>query len=167
MNMLPRTVLPAQTIRALGKEVVQHVWTPVVTQEESSGEVERVGECYHVYGLICGHSPAAGPDEVRGSGPIQGGALEAPCCTLVFLIPSHRPLRHPSPSTFLRLQRPHSRARLHARGRSSIDPTPGHQAPDDTRHLVSQRYPHQHRRLAGQHARHPRAGRGSVANRPA
>jgi hypothetical protein len=85
---------------------VQHVWTPFVTQEESSGVVERVGECCHVYGLICGHSHAAGPDEVRGSGPIQGGALEARCCTLVFLIPSHRPLRHPSPSTFLRSNSP-------------------------------------------------------------
>jgi hypothetical protein len=79
---------------------MQHVWTPLVTQEESSGVVERVGECCHVYGLICGHSQAAGPDEVRGSGPIQSGALEARCCTLVFLTPSHRPLRHPSPSTF-------------------------------------------------------------------
>src|ERR687889_237635 len=59
-----------------------------------------------VYGLICDHSQAAGPDEVRGSGPIQGGALEARCCTLVFLIPSHRPLRHPSPSTFLRPNSP-------------------------------------------------------------
>jgi hypothetical protein len=56
----------------------------------------------HVYGLICGHSHAAGPDEVRGSGPIQSGALEARCCTLVFLIPSRRPLRHLSPSIFPR-----------------------------------------------------------------
>jgi hypothetical protein len=93
-------------LRPPNRQFVQHVWTPLVTQEESSGVVGRVGECCHVYGLICGHSHAAGPDEVRGSGPIQSGALEARCCTLVFLIPSHRPLRHPSPSTFLRPNSP-------------------------------------------------------------
>jgi hypothetical protein len=32
---------------------------------------------------------------VRGSGPIQRRALEALCHGLVFLTPSHRPLRHP------------------------------------------------------------------------
>jgi hypothetical protein len=47
--------------------------------------------------------------EVRGSSPIHGHVLKARCCTLVFLIPSHRPLRHLSPSTFLRLQQPHGR----------------------------------------------------------
>jgi hypothetical protein len=93
-------------LQAPNGSCLQHVRTPLVTQEESSGVVERVGECCHVYGLICGHSHAAGPDEVRGSGPIQSGALEARCCTLVFLIPSHRPLRHPSPSTFLRPNSP-------------------------------------------------------------
>ena len=101
-----RTGIYATQPRLPTRLSMQHVWTPVVTQEESSGEVERVGECCHVYGLICGHSHAAGPDEVRGSGPSQSHALEAPCCTLVFLIPSHRPLRHPSPSTFLRPNSP-------------------------------------------------------------
>src|SRR3954449_4999364 len=74
----------------------------------SGGARRQVLPCVrpHVYGLICGSSHAAGPDGVRGSGPIQSHALEAPCCTLVFLIPSHRPLRHPSPSTFLRPNSP-------------------------------------------------------------
>ena len=43
---------------------------------------------------------------VRGSGPIQDHALEAPVAKLVFLIPSQSPLRHLSPVTFPRPNSP-------------------------------------------------------------
>ena len=51
---------------------------------------------------------------------------------------------------------------LRRRSRSLVDATPGHQSPDDPRHLVRQRDPHQHRRLARQHPAQPgsRPGRG-------
>ena len=64
-------------------------------------------------------------------------------------------------------QQPHRRERLHAHGRSSVDPTFGHQGPDHAGHLVGQCYPHQHRRLAGQHARQPRSGWCAMTGRPA
>jgi hypothetical protein len=104
---------------------------------------------------------------VRGSGPIQCHALEAPCHGLVFPIPSHRLMRHTSPLTFLHPQQPRRRERLCGRDWSLINPTLGHQGPDDASHLVGQRHPDQHWRLAGQHAGDPRACRNPVAGRPA
>ena len=92
---------------------------------------------------------------VRGSGPTQSRALEARCHVLVFPIPSLDrcaiPLLRPShPSTASR-----SWWRLGRHDRSSIHLTLGQQSPDDPGHLVGQRDPHQHRRLAGQHAPKP------------
>jgi hypothetical protein len=104
---------------------------------------------------------------VRGSGPIQCHALEAPCHGLVFPIPSHRLMRHTSPLTFLHPQQPRRRERLCGRDWSLINPTLGHQRPDDASHLVGERHPDQHWRLAGQHAGDPRACRNPVAGRPA
>lgn len=46
------------------------------------------------------------------------------------------------------------------RGRRLADLAPGHQRPDDTRHLVGQGDAHQYRRLAGQHACQPGAWPG-------
>lgn len=52
-------------------------------------------------------------------------------------------------------QRPRDRDGLCRRDRRLVDSAPGHQSPDDPRHLVGQRHPHQHRRLARQHPAQP------------
>ena len=81
---------------------------------------------------------------------IKAACSEALCCTLVFPIPSHdycAKLLVPSYApTSSRLTNA-----LRRRSRSLVDATPDHQGPDDPRHLVGQRDPHQHRRLARQH----------------
>nr|BAH90374.1 hypothetical protein [uncultured bacterium] len=65
--------------------------------------------------------------------------------------PVSRPLRQTSPCP-LPLRRPRDLDGLHRCGRSPVDVTVSHQSPDDARHLVRQRDPHQHRRLARQHS---------------
>ena len=53
------------------------------------------------------------------------------------------------------LRRPRDRDGLRRCGRSLVDTTSGHQGPNDACHLVSQRDPHQHWRLARQHTAEP------------
>lgn len=54
-------------------------------------------------------------------------------------------------------RRPRDRDGLCRRDRRLVDAAPGHQSPDDPRHPVRQRHPHQHRRLARQHPAQPRS----------
>jgi hypothetical protein len=133
----------------------RHVWTPLVTQEESSGSVQRAVGCGHVYGLRCGSSHAAGPD---GSSRIRSNSMPRARSALSrsgFPDPVSSTGAPSSPSTYLRLQQPHSHECLRSRDRSSVDSSFRHQGPDHTGHLVGQRHPDQHWRLAGQHAGHP------------
>jgi hypothetical protein len=121
----------------------------------------------HVYGLRCGSSHAAGPD---GSSRIRSNSMPRARSALSrsgFPDPVSSTGAPSSPSTYLRLQQPHSHECLRSRDRSSVDSSFRHQGPDHTGHLVGQRHPDQHWRLAGQHAGDPRACRNPVAGRPA
>ena len=105
------------------------------------------------------------PRARMGLGPIHRRALRALVYDLVF----------PSPSldrapyllqTFPLRRQPRDRV-LGGRDRSSINSSVGQQRPCCPRHLVSESYPHQHRRLLREHAAQPTAGRRSVSHAPA
>jgi hypothetical protein len=81
--------------------LVTHVWTPLVTQEDfldrcsaqSGADMCTASDAAH-------HMPRARMG-VRDQVQFKPRALETPRHVLVFLIPSHRLVRHPSPLTFL------------------------------------------------------------------
>ena len=85
---------------------------------------------------------------------IKAACSKALCCTLVLPIPSHDCCA----KLLLALLRSDVLATvgdLRRRDRSLVDAAPGHQGPDDARHLVGERHSHQHRRLARQHPAEP------------
>ena len=88
---------------------------------------------------------------------IKAACSEALCCRLGLPIPSHDCCAMPllALSRVLRLATADD---LRRRDRSPVDATAGYQGPDDPRHLVGQRRPHQHRWLAREHPAQPRAG---------
>ena len=116
-------------------------------------------------GLECG-SHAAGPD---GSSRIRSKSEPrawSTCRNTGFPDPVSVTV---APSLSFDLPTPqqsHSRERLRRRDWSLINPASRHQSPDDAGHLVGQRDPHQHRRLACYHAGHPRACRSPLAGCP-
>lgn len=69
------------------------------------------------------------------------------------------PLRHTFRLTFLRRRQSHDPICLGGSGdRSWVNSAMGEQRPNNTRHFVGQRHPHQHRRLAAQHPIKPGFG---------
>jgi hypothetical protein len=101
----------------------------------------------------------------RRSGPNQSQVLAA----LVDKLSRFRLVDHCAISLLRssHAQQSHSRERLCRRGWSLVNPASRHESPDDASHLVGQRHPHQHRRLARYHTRHPRAHGSPIASYPA
>lgn len=87
---------------------------------------------------------------------IKAACSKALCCPLVLPIPSHDRCAKLLFALF-RSDVLATADDLHRRGRSLVNATSGHQGPDDARHLVRQRHPHQHWRLARQHPTQPGA----------
>ena len=83
--------------------------------------------------------------------PNQRRVLEGTLLQAGYSDPVSRPLRQTAPRP-LSLRRPRDRDRLCRRDRRLVDAAPGHQGPDNPRHLVGKRHPNQHRRLAGRSA---------------
>ena len=96
---------------------------------------------------------------------INAACSKALCCRLVPLIPSHDRCA----KLLLALFRSDVLATdddLRRYGRRLVNATAGHQGPNDSRHLVRQGHPHQHRRLACQHAAQPCARSGAGMDVP-
>jgi hypothetical protein len=100
------------------------------------------------------HTPRARMG-VRGSGPIHAPRARGACRKAGFPDPVSVTVAPFLSFDLPAPQQPRRCNRLRGGTWSLISSTLGHQGPDDPGHLVGQGHPHQHRRLARQHAGHP------------
>src|SRR3954453_6839497 len=82
-----RRICRPQAQRGVNAKTLRHVWTPALAQEDFLDWCSARSGADMCAAFDAAHTPQARMG-VRGSGPNQSHALEAPVAKLVFLIPS-------------------------------------------------------------------------------